>query len=60
MQAREGAQENAGELVVGISVFGSTLRVSESYATDIRAGRHRPHPSHWQALAELAGISDAS
>jgi hypothetical protein len=22
------------------------------------SGRHRPHPRHWQALAELAGVSE--
>lgn len=27
------------------------------YAADIRAGRRRPHPRHWLALAELAGIA---
>jgi len=31
---------------VGISTLSSTLGVSESYASDIRAGRHRPHPRH--------------
>jgi CRISPR-associated endonuclease Cas1 len=39
---------------VSISRLASTLGVSESYAADIRAGRHRPHPRHWQVLAELA------
>lgn len=38
---------------VVISLISSTLGVSESYAADIRAGRHRPHPRHWQALAKL-------
>src|SRR5713101_6455806 len=38
---------------VTISALASTLGVSESYAADIRAGRCRPHPRHWQALAEL-------
>jgi ribosomal protein L32 len=42
---------------VTISVMASTLGVSESYAADIRAGRHRPHPRHWQMLEKLAGIS---
>jgi CRISPR-associated protein Cas1 len=41
-----------------ISALASTLGVSESYAADIRAGRHRPHPRHWQTLAELVGISE--
>lgn len=39
---------------VTISALASTLGVSESYAADIRASRRRPHPRHWQALAELA------
>src|ERR1700675_122651 len=42
---------------VTISALASALEVSESYAADIRAGRRRPHPRHWQALADLAGIS---
>jgi hypothetical protein len=39
-----------------ISAVSSALGVSESYATDIRAGRRRPHPRHWGALAKLVGI----
>jgi hypothetical protein len=27
------------------------------YASDIRAGRRRPHPRHWLSLARLAGVS---
>src|SRR5260370_2580634 len=41
---------------VTISALASTLEVSEPYAADIRAGRRRPHPRHWQALAEFVGI----
>ena len=41
---------------VTIATISTTLGVSESYAADIRAGRHRPHPRHWQALAKLAGV----
>jgi CRISPR-associated endonuclease Cas1 len=41
---------------VPISTLSSKLGVCESYAADIRAGRHRPHPRHWQVLAELVGI----
>jgi CRISPR-associated endonuclease Cas1 len=41
---------------VAISRLSSALGVSESYAADIRAGRRRPHPRHWQALAQLVGI----
>jgi hypothetical protein len=33
----------------------SVIGVSESYATDIRAGRRRLNPRHWQALGKLAG-----
>jgi len=39
------------------SAIASALHVSLPYAADIRAGRRRPHPRHWQALAELVGIS---
>jgi CRISPR associated protein Cas1 len=42
---------------VTISAISSALGISESYAADIRAGRHRPHPRHWQALAELVGAA---
>jgi CRISPR-associated endonuclease Cas1 len=34
----------------------SSLGVSKWYASKIRQG-YRPHPRHWQALAELAGVS---
>ena len=39
------------------SAIASTLGVSLPYAADIRAGRRRPHPRHWQALAELVEIT---
>ncbi len=42
---------------VTISALASTLGVSEPYAADIRAGRHCPHPRHWQVLARLVGVS---
>jgi len=42
--------------MVTISTLAESLGVSESYAADIRAGRHRPHPRHWHVLAQLAGI----
>ena len=45
---------------VTISSISSTLGVSESYAADIRAGRHRPHPRHWEALATLARMPKQS
>ncbi|MBZ5722894.1 MAG: CRISPR-associated endonuclease Cas1 [Acidobacteriia bacterium] len=34
----------------------SALGVSKPYASAIGAGRRRPHPRHWLALAELAGV----
>ena len=42
---------------VVIKSIASSLGVSEFYAADIRAGRRRPHPRHWQALADLAGFT---
>jgi ribosomal protein L37E len=44
--------------LAGITVpaISSALGISEPYATDIRAGKRRPHSRHWPALAELAGI----
>jgi CRISPR-associated endonuclease Cas1 len=36
----------------------SALGSSIPYASAIRAGRRRPHPRHWQALAELVKASD--
>jgi CRISPR-associated endonuclease Cas1 len=36
-----------------LSQIASTMSVSIPYASDIRKGRRRPHPRHWQALAEL-------
>lgn len=41
---------------VTVSTIGLTLGVSLPYASDIRAGRRRPHPRHWLALARLVGI----
>jgi len=41
---------------VTISALGSTLGVSEPYAADIREGRRRPHPRHWQSLAQLVNV----
>lgn len=39
------------------TAIASALGVSMPYAADIRAGRRRPHPRHWQALAELVNVS---
>ena len=43
---------------ITISRLASTLGVSEPYAAYVRAGRHRPHPRHWTALAMLVGITE--
>jgi hypothetical protein len=37
-------------------VIMSALGVSVTYAVAIRAGRRRPHPRQWEALAELVGV----
>jgi hypothetical protein len=38
-----------------LSQIAAAIGVSFAYASEIRTGRRRPHPRHWQALAELAG-----
>jgi hypothetical protein len=38
------------------SAIARQISVSRWYAGRIREG-YRPHPRHWQALAELAGVS---
>jgi hypothetical protein len=38
---------------VTIPAIATLLEVPVPYAADIRAGRRRGHPRHWQALAEL-------
>jgi CRISPR-associated endonuclease Cas1 len=35
----------------------STLAVSEPYSSFIQEGKRIPHPRHWQALAQLVGVS---
>jgi CRISPR-associated endonuclease Cas1 len=40
-----------------LSQIASAINVSIPYASDIRKGRRRPHPRHWGALAQLAGVS---
>ena len=42
---------------VTISTIALTLGVSLPYASDIRAGRRRPHPRHWLSLAQLVGVN---
>jgi len=38
---------------IAIPTLMSALDISKPYAADIRAGRRRPHPRHWSALAQL-------
>ncbi len=42
---------------VAKSLIHSALGVSEPYSSDIQAGKRIPHPRHWQALAQLVGVS---
>jgi CRISPR-associated endonuclease Cas1 len=42
---------------VTLSEIASAIDVSIPYASDIRKGRRRPHPRHWQVLAQLVGVS---
>jgi CRISPR-associated endonuclease Cas1 len=42
---------------ITVPAIASAITVSEPYAADIRAGRRRPHPRHWQALAQLVGLT---
>lgn len=42
--------------VASLSHIAAVIGVSIPYASDIRKGRRRPHPRHWQALAELVGV----
>jgi hypothetical protein len=39
-----------------LSQLALALGVSIVYASDIRRGRKRPHPRHWQTLARLVGV----
>jgi hypothetical protein len=52
-------QEKIKPLLAGASIseIVSALNVSFPYAAAIRAGRRQPHPRHWEALAEMVGIS---
>ncbi len=42
---------------ITIPFISSALGLSEPYAAEIRAGRRRPHPRHWQTLARIVGVS---
>jgi hypothetical protein len=43
-----------------LSEIASAIGISIPYASDIRKGRRRPHPRHWQKLAALVKISPNS
>ena len=45
---------------VTVRVIASTLGISLPYASNVRSGKLQPHPRHWQALAQLAGIAPGS
>jgi hypothetical protein len=40
---------------ITLSTLSSALGVSRTYASNVRAGRRRPHPRHWIGLAKLLG-----
>jgi CRISPR-associated endonuclease Cas1 len=40
-----------------VSAIASAIQVSLGYADSIRKGKVHPHARHWQALADLVGIS---
>jgi hypothetical protein len=42
---------------ITVSTISTALGISEPYATDIRAGKRKPHPRHWLTLARLVGVS---
>ena len=39
-----------------VKTIATTLGISIAYASYIRAGRRRPHPRHWQKLAQLISV----
>jgi hypothetical protein len=42
---------------VTLAVLASRLGISIPYAVDVRSARRVPHKRHWQALAQLVGVS---
>jgi CRISPR-associated endonuclease Cas1 len=52
---REKIQPRLAEVTV--PAISTALGISKPYATDIRAGKRRPHPRHWLRLAQLVGVS---
>jgi hypothetical protein len=45
-----------GLATITVPSIAAAMGVSMPYAADIRAGRRRPHPRHWLALAQLVGV----
>jgi hypothetical protein len=45
--------------MVKVREIAQAMQVSQAYAAFIRAGRRRPHPRHWLALAKLVSVSGA-
>lgn len=43
---------------VEVKAIAASLDVSIPYASNVRAGRRRPHPRHWETLARLVGLSN--
>jgi CRISPR-associated endonuclease Cas1 len=42
---------------VTVRAVASALGVSQPYASNIRSGKRKPHPRHWQTLARLVGMT---
>jgi CRISPR-associated endonuclease Cas1 len=55
MTYREKIQPRLAEVTV--PAISKALGISQPYATDIRAGRRRPHPRHWETLGRILGVS---
>jgi CRISPR-associated endonuclease Cas1 len=51
--------ERIQPLLPGVSgaAIARALGVCRAYAGDIQRGKRRPHPRHWEKLAELVGVS---
>jgi CRISPR-associated endonuclease Cas1 len=43
--------------MIKVREIAEAIRVSKPYAASVRAGRRRPHPRHWLALATLVGLA---
>jgi len=42
---------------ITVPTISAALGISEPYATEIRAGKRKPHPRHWLSLARLVDVS---